>query len=603
MSSLPSHEALFHLSVKVIQRSKGRSTVAAAAYRSASSILDSRTGKEFDFTRKKHVAESFIVAPKGAPAWTQDRRELWNRVERAEKRKDAVCAREIELSIPREIPREKWREFVETVTKKYVTAGAIADVAIHCPRAADGQEQPHAHIMLTPRPLDPTTETGFSAVRNADLARLFESGGRAGGERGEALKAERARVSDLVNTMLRDAGSQRRVDARSYSARNDPRSPEPQIGEQRMASVRRRRMHDRRTAVVSAFRDARKTKVELQKVEEEMSQMKRGFPKLPTSEARTDYKLGLMRQRFPDFDPEPWAHDIHIVDIRRRDRTRIQTADGGWIEVHGSRVSVWGPTGSATMLASALSETVIGSRGVVTQLEKTAAVGRRDGRPLRLTENAVTTLADAWRERGYEDVTEGPDGAWIAVGESRLRDIGDYVAVHGALSDEAVRALVEKAADEWGAQLESHGPEEFRERLWLEAQRQDVAVIGYDASDALKQRWAAEVAQKAHDEEILAGVRRVASEADLLIAAARGDLESVEKLDPDLKKFVSSYLDDNQRAELAHQRPLDIVAELENWRAKGRAEADYDPDALGSITKPTSEVAPTPAPDEKRHPA
>ncbi|CAI9400150.1 hypothetical protein ANOBCDAF_00425 [Pleomorphomonas sp. T1.2MG-36] len=597
MTSLPASEALFHLSAKVIQRSKGRSTTAAAAYRSASVIVDSRTGKEFDFSRKRHVVESFVLAPENAPAWSLDRAELWNRVEAAERRRDAVCAREVELSIPRDLPREGWREFVEAVVAPYIDAGAVADVAIHCPRAADGQEQPHAHIMLTPRRLDSATETGFAATRNADLARLFESGGRQGGERGQALKIERSRVADIVNGLLRDAGSQRRADARSYAARNDPREPEPQIGERRMASVRRRRLHDRRTAAVGAMRQHRETLSELQKTEGEMSQMKRGFPRLSSSEAKTDYKTGLLRQRFPDFDPLPFAADINLVDVRRRDRTRIQTSDGGWVEVRGSRVSVWGPTGSATMLASALSETVIGSRGVVTHLEKTAAVGRRDGRPVPLTEFAVTTLADAWRERGYHDVTEGPDGAWIAVGESRLRDIGDYVAVHGALSDEAVRALVEKAADEWGGQLESHGPEKFRENLWLEAQRQGVTVIGYTASDDLRQKWEAEVAQKQADEQVLAGVRRVASEADLLIAAATGDLESVEKLDPDLKKFVSSYLDDNQRAELAKQRPLDIVAELDNWRAKGSAEADHDPDALGSIAKPTVEA---PTPDEQR---
>jgi hypothetical protein len=598
MSSLPNHEALFHLSVKVIQRSKGRSTTAAAAYRSASVICDARTGREFDFTRKKHVVESFVVAPENAPAWTESRSELWNRVEAAERRKDAVCAREIELSIPRDLPPEGWREFVETVVKPYVDAGAVCDIAIHCPRAADGQEQPHAHIMIAPRKLDPTMPTGFSAVRNTELAILFESGGRHGGTKGEALKAERSRVADIVNDMLRNTGSERRVDARSYAARNDPREPEPQIGERRMVSVRRRRLHDRRTAVVSAFREARKTKVELQKVEEEMSQNKKGFPRLAPSQAKTDYKSGLLKTRYPDFDPSPYASNINLVDVRRRDRIRIQCNDGGWIEARGRRISTWGPDGQAAPLAAALAEDLNIDKGGIQHLKKSAAVRRNPSRRLvPLAEFAVTTIADSWRERGYEDVTEAPDGAWVSVAESRLHDTGDYVSVHGSLSDESVRALVEKAKDEWNSQLESHGPEEFRERLWLEAQRQDVAVIGYDASDALKQRWAAEVAQKAKDEQILAGVRRVASEADLLIAAARGDLESVEKLEPGLRKFVISYLDDSQRAELAKQRPLDIVAELEDWRAKGLAEPDIDPEALASIAKPTAEAAPT---DERK---
>lgn len=603
MTSLPNHEALFHMSVKVIQRSRGRSTVAAAAYRSASSMVDSRTGREFDFTRKKHVSETFILAPAGAPDWTRNRGELWNHVEAAEKRKDAVCAREIEISIPRDLPPDRWREFVETVVEPYLDAGAIADVAIHCPRGADGEPQPHAHILMTPRRLDPTTESGFAgfaATRNAALAAMFESGGRQGGTKGEALKVERARVATIVNSLLRDAGSERRVDARSYAARNDLREPEPQIGEQRMASVRRRRMHDRRTAAVGAMREHRKTMAELQITEGEMSQQKRGFPRLTTSEAKTDYKSGLLKSRFPDFDPAPYSSDINLVDVRRRERTRIQMQDGGWVEVRGRRISTWGPDGQAAPLAAALADdTGVGSDGIQ-HLKKSAAVRRSPSRrPVPLTEFAITTIADSWRERGYEDVTESPDGAWVAVADSRLHDTGDYVSVHGALSDESIRALVEKAADEWASQLESHGPDDFRERLWLEAQRQGVTVIGYTASDDLKKKWEAEVAQKTKDQEILAGVRRVASEADLLIAAAKGDLESVEKLEPGLRKFVSSYLDDEQRAELARQRPLDIVAELDGWRAKGRLEPDPDPDALGSIARPTAEAAPEP---EQRRP-
>ncbi|CAI9414924.1 hypothetical protein ANOBCDAF_03332 [Pleomorphomonas sp. T1.2MG-36] len=371
------------MSVKVLQRSKGRSAVAAAAYRAATAMTNSQTGREFDFSRKRHVVESFILAPADAPAWVHDRSELWNRVEAAERRKDAVTAREVELSIPRDLPRDRWREFVESVTKKYIMAGAVCDVAIHCPKGADGEPQPHAHIMLTPRMLDPTTQTGFAAVRNADLGHLFESGGRQGGTKGEALKAERSRVATIVNNMLRNTRSERRADARSYAARNDPREPEPQIGEQRMASVRRRRMHDRRTAVVTSIREQRKTLNELQKLEEEMSQQKRGFPKLPTEAAKTDYKVGLLKSRFPDFDPAPYASNINLVDVRRRDRTRIQCTDGGWVEARGREITIWGPDRLATPLARALAEDIgVGESGIQ-HLKKAAVVRRRaDCRPV-----------------------------------------------------------------------------------------------------------------------------------------------------------------------------------------------------------------------------
>lgn len=102
-TSLPPAEALFHMTAKVFKRSEGRSAVAAAAYRSASCLHDARTGQDFDY-RKKPVVMSMLACPPDAPEWAIDREMLWNRAEEAERRKDAVVARECEISIPRDIP-------------------------------------------------------------------------------------------------------------------------------------------------------------------------------------------------------------------------------------------------------------------------------------------------------------------------------------------------------------------------------------------------------------------------------------------------------------------------------------------------------------------
>src|SRR5690606_35765921 len=99
---------------------------------------------------------------------------LWNRVEAAERRKDAVVAREVLITIPRDIPEQDRRAFAEAAVAPYVAAGAVVDVAIHCPNAVDGEEQPHIHAMLAPRALDASQETGFAKVRNAALTAMFE---------------------------------------------------------------------------------------------------------------------------------------------------------------------------------------------------------------------------------------------------------------------------------------------------------------------------------------------------------------------------------------------------------------------------------------------
>jgi hypothetical protein len=90
--------AIFHLSAEPIQRSKGYSAVAAAAYRAGDELHDERTGETYDYRRKRGVFTSAIIAPDNAPEWVQDREELWNRAELAEKRKDAQPAREVRLA-------------------------------------------------------------------------------------------------------------------------------------------------------------------------------------------------------------------------------------------------------------------------------------------------------------------------------------------------------------------------------------------------------------------------------------------------------------------------------------------------------------------------
>ncbi|RDZ28076.1 hypothetical protein DX914_02715 [Lysobacter silvisoli] len=125
---------IFHLSLQIIGRSSGRSSTAAAAYRSACRIVDECTGEMHDFTRKGGVRESFILAPESAPGWMRNRSSLWNGVERIEKRKDAQLCREVEIGLPHELPHEARRRLLaEFIESEFVALGMIADVAMHAP--------------------------------------------------------------------------------------------------------------------------------------------------------------------------------------------------------------------------------------------------------------------------------------------------------------------------------------------------------------------------------------------------------------------------------------------------------------------------------------
>src|SRR3974377_2245845 len=99
--------AIYHLHIKSISRSDGRSAKGAAAYKSGERIRDERTGKLHSHTGRRDVVHKEIVLPKHlggkAPEWARDRARLWNAVEQAEGRRNARLAREYEIALPAEL--------------------------------------------------------------------------------------------------------------------------------------------------------------------------------------------------------------------------------------------------------------------------------------------------------------------------------------------------------------------------------------------------------------------------------------------------------------------------------------------------------------------
>lgn len=145
--------AIYHLETKVISRGAGRSAVAAAAYMSCSAILNDYDGVQHDYTRKQGLVWQQVFLPEYAPAEWQDRAILWNAVEENEKTKDSRLAREFVVALPIELDREQQRALLtEYIGAQFTADGMCADVAIHDPHPSG--HNPHAHIMLTVRPLD-----------------------------------------------------------------------------------------------------------------------------------------------------------------------------------------------------------------------------------------------------------------------------------------------------------------------------------------------------------------------------------------------------------------------------------------------------------------
>ena len=132
--------AIYHLSIKVISRGKGKSAVAAAAYRAGETITNEYDGITHSYERKGGVVHTEIMLPDHAPAEYTDRAVLWNAVEKVERYKTAQLAREIEIALPAELSREQNIALARRYVKDFfVHRGMCADVCIHYKGDGNGQ--------------------------------------------------------------------------------------------------------------------------------------------------------------------------------------------------------------------------------------------------------------------------------------------------------------------------------------------------------------------------------------------------------------------------------------------------------------------------------
>ncbi|WP_430673539.1 MobQ family relaxase [Lentilactobacillus dabitei] len=139
------------MSFSNISAGKGRSAIASAAYRSGEKLFDNQEGRHYFYARSV-MPESFILTPENAPEWASDREQLWNEVEKKDRKSNSRYAKEFNVALPVELSESEQKELLtKYVQENFVDEGMVADVAIH----RDHPDNPHAHVMLTNRPFNP----------------------------------------------------------------------------------------------------------------------------------------------------------------------------------------------------------------------------------------------------------------------------------------------------------------------------------------------------------------------------------------------------------------------------------------------------------------
>ena len=213
--------------------------MAAAAYRSGEKLVNEWDGLTHDYTKKGGVVHTEIMLPTHAPPAFADRSTLWNSVEQIEKSSDAQLAREIEVALPVELSRAEQLALVRSFVKdNFVDAGMCADFAIHDKETGN----PHAHIMLTIRPIREDGKWGAKCRKVYDLDGQGQRipNGKGGwknhredttdwNDRANAEKW-RAAWAAYTNRALEAAGRPERIDHRSYKRQGVDKIPTVHMG-------------------------------------------------------------------------------------------------------------------------------------------------------------------------------------------------------------------------------------------------------------------------------------------------------------------------------------------------------------------------------------
>jgi hypothetical protein len=202
--------ASYHLTVKAHSRSKNANAVALASYRSGEKLWDVSMDMVKDCRKDD---KSPVLHNELFNSHRMNREQLWNAAELAEKRKNSVVAREVEIALPVDIPDTNKvslaRDFSKYLSSRYKCA---IDLAVHAPDADGDQRNYHAHILMT------TREIGASGL-GAKWRQLNQPNGSAR----EEMLALRKKFEQLQNRYLEKSGTQERVSCERVEKRDLPK--------------------------------------------------------------------------------------------------------------------------------------------------------------------------------------------------------------------------------------------------------------------------------------------------------------------------------------------------------------------------------------------
>ena len=223
--------AICHFAVKHASRGQGRSALAHATY----------IAREGPYAQGRFAEQFVHVEHHNMPPWAQaDPHAFWAAADTYE-RANGRLYNELEMALPRELSADDRLTLAREFIDRQIGPAHPCTWALHVSQALDGGEQPHVHVMFSARTLD-----GIARGPGRFFRRATPATPALGGAAKDPAWHERAKVLELreawaatANHALERAGVAARLDPRSLAAQGIDRLPEPKLGPERTALLRR----------------------------------------------------------------------------------------------------------------------------------------------------------------------------------------------------------------------------------------------------------------------------------------------------------------------------------------------------------------------------
>ena len=252
-----------------------------------------RAGK---YANRLERGEKLVATEAGnMPAWAQSNPlEFWQAAD-ANERKNGTTYREMEIALPREMDTAEQVELVREWVKQEIGDRHAYQWAIHVPKAADGGEQPHVHLMFSERQRDGIERDPDQYFKRYNSKYPERGGARKGygqnagktlsqTERAAELKELRARWESMCNAHLERSGHEARIDMRSHAERGTGLEPEAKqlpsqwrgAGRDKVIEFRaaRQELAEARKALAVTVPDVRGELIDLQRERQERELMR-----------------------------------------------------------------------------------------------------------------------------------------------------------------------------------------------------------------------------------------------------------------------------------------------------------------------------------------